>query len=127
MADSAGKMYALATVLSVLAIVAVILRFYARRMKQTALSWDNYAILPALVRHFRISHIYCHSGRADIQAFNHDWHRYLHVRRQVLRSLDRICCFSDEEPQGQRLVILDNIRKPEKAEAMGYRRFLIIA
>ena len=52
MAESAGTMYALATVLSVLAIVAVILRFYARRVKQTALSWDDYAILPALVRHF---------------------------------------------------------------------------
>ena len=52
MADSAGMMYALATVLSVLAIVAVILRFYARRVKHIALSWDDYAILPALVRHF---------------------------------------------------------------------------
>ena len=50
--ESAGKMYALAAVLSVLAIVAVILRFYARSVKQTALSWDDYAILPALVRHF---------------------------------------------------------------------------
>ena len=63
MADSAGMMYTLATVLSVLAIVAVILRFYARRMKQTALSWDDYAILPALVHHFWILHIYCHNGR----------------------------------------------------------------
>ena len=113
MTDSAGKMYALATVLSVLAIVAVILRFYARRVKQTALSWDDYAILPALVRHFRALHTYRHTGRADIQAVIHDWHRGMHVRRQVLRSLDRICCFSDEEPQGQRLVTLDNIRRSE--------------
>ena len=51
-------MYAIATVLSVLAIVAVILRFYARGMKQTALSWDDYAILPALVRRFpNVAHL----------------------------------------------------------------------
>ena len=49
MAESAGKMYVLATVLSILAIVAVMLRFYARRIRQTALSWDDYVILPALV------------------------------------------------------------------------------
>lgn len=49
MAESAGKMYALATVLSLLAIMATILRFYARRMKQASLSWDDYMILPALV------------------------------------------------------------------------------
>ena len=127
MADSAGIMYALATVLSVLAIVAVLLRFYARRMKQTALSWDDYAILPALVRHLQILHIYSHSGRADIQAAVHDWHRDMHGRRQVLRFLDRICCSSDEGPQGQRLVTLDNIRKSEKTNAMDYFRFLTIA
>lgn len=49
MAESAGKMYALATVLSLLAIVATGLRFYARRIKQASLSWDDYMILPALV------------------------------------------------------------------------------
>ncbi|CAF9940665.1 MAG: hypothetical protein ALECFALPRED_008785 [Alectoria fallacina] len=49
MAESAGKMYALATVLSLLAIMATILRFYARRMKQASLSWDDYMILPALL------------------------------------------------------------------------------
>ena len=49
MTESAGKMYALATVLSSLAFVATILRFYARRMKQASLSWDDYMILPALV------------------------------------------------------------------------------
>ncbi|KAF6225282.1 hypothetical protein HO133_010480 [Letharia lupina] len=48
MADSAGKMYALALVLSLLTIVVTALRFYARRMKQAALSWDDYMILPAL-------------------------------------------------------------------------------
>ncbi|KAF6230565.1 hypothetical protein HO173_011102 [Letharia columbiana] len=49
MADSAGKMYALALVLSLLTIVVTALRFYARRMKQAALSWDDYMILPALL------------------------------------------------------------------------------
>ena len=85
-------MYALATVLSLLAIVAVISRFYARQLKQTAPWWDDYAILPALVPHFQILHIYCHTGRrADIQAVIHDWDCDMHVRRQVLRSLDGIC------------------------------------
>ena len=49
MAESAGKMYALASVLSILATVAIMLRFYARRVKQTALLLDDYAILLALV------------------------------------------------------------------------------
>ena len=47
--ESAGKMYALAIVLGLLAIAATILRFYARRIKQASLSWDDYMILPALV------------------------------------------------------------------------------
>ncbi|CAD6592794.1 MAG: hypothetical protein ASARMPRED_006723 [Alectoria sarmentosa] len=55
MAESAGKMYALATVLSILAIVAILLRFYARRVKQTALSWDDYVLLIALVCQLQIS------------------------------------------------------------------------
>ena len=55
MADSAGKMYALASVLSILATVAIMLRLYARRIKQTALLWDDYAILLALVH----KHRYC--------------------------------------------------------------------
>ncbi len=57
MAESAGEMYALATVMTILAIVTTMMRFYARRIKQTALSWDDYAILPALVHHFQIIHI----------------------------------------------------------------------
>ena len=50
MTELVGKVYALATVLSLLAIVVTALRFYARRMKQATLSWDDYMILPALVR-----------------------------------------------------------------------------
>ena len=50
MEESPGKMYALATVLSILATVAVILRFYARRIKKVHLSWDDYLVVLALVR-----------------------------------------------------------------------------
>lgn len=50
MAESPGKMVALAIVLSILAVVAVVLRFYARRIKGTEFAWDDYLILPALVR-----------------------------------------------------------------------------
>ena len=50
MAESAGKMYALAVILSLLAMMATAMRFYARRIKQATLSWDDYMILPALVR-----------------------------------------------------------------------------
>ena len=50
MVESPGKMYALATVLSLLAILAVILRFYARSIKKACPSWDDYLIILALVR-----------------------------------------------------------------------------
>lgn len=49
MGESLGKMYALATVLSILAIVAVVLRFYARRIKEVRPSWDDCLIVLALV------------------------------------------------------------------------------
>ena len=48
--ETPGKMYALAAVLSVLAIVAVILRFYSRRLlKAGKIGLDDYMILLALV------------------------------------------------------------------------------
>ena len=50
MDESPGKMYALAVVLSSLAIVATGLRFYSRHIKKAGYSWDDYAVLPALVR-----------------------------------------------------------------------------
>lgn len=49
MVESPGKMYALAATLTLLAIVAVILRFWARRIKDIRLSWDDYLIALALV------------------------------------------------------------------------------
>ena len=78
--ESAGKMYALAIVLGLLATVATALRFYARRMKQASLSWDDYMVLPALVR--------CALMKAPRQVLRatkltspsafHTWHSRLH-------------------------------------------------
>ena len=49
MGETPGKMYALATALTLLAIVAVLLRLYARKIKKTVLTWDDYLIIFALV------------------------------------------------------------------------------
>lgn len=49
MGETPGKMYALATVLSILAIVAVTLRFYSRRIKKVSPSWDDFSVVLALV------------------------------------------------------------------------------
>ncbi|KAI4252134.1 MAG: hypothetical protein LQ352_004456 [Teloschistes flavicans] len=48
MSESPIKMYALAAVLSLLAIVATVLRFYARHIKKAGYSWDDMVLLPAL-------------------------------------------------------------------------------
>ena len=50
--ETPGKMYALAGLLSVLSVVAVILRFYSRRLLKAAkIEMDDHMILPALVCH----------------------------------------------------------------------------
>ena len=49
MKDSPGKMYALAVTMTSLAATAVGLRFYSRYVKKAGFSWDDWAILPALV------------------------------------------------------------------------------
>ena len=49
MAETPGKMYALATVLVLLATVAVMLRLYARRKTKQSILWDDYLVLLALV------------------------------------------------------------------------------
>ena len=54
MAETPGKMYALASVLTVLAILAVILRFYSRRIKKVGASWDDYLIVLGLVGFFPV-------------------------------------------------------------------------
>ncbi|KAI4091471.1 MAG: hypothetical protein L6R37_007734 [Teloschistes peruensis] len=49
MLETPGKMYALAAVLSFLAIAATVLRFYARYIKKAGYSWDDMVLLPALI------------------------------------------------------------------------------
>ncbi|CAL8576045.1 hypothetical protein XPA_001936 [Xanthoria parietina] len=49
MEESPGKIYALTVVLTSLATVAVGLRFYSRHIKKAGLSWDDWAVLPALL------------------------------------------------------------------------------
>ena len=50
MVESPGKMYALATVLPLLAIGATALRFRVRFITKQSFGWDDYLIIPALVR-----------------------------------------------------------------------------
>ncbi len=49
MAETPEKMYALATVLTLLAVIAVGLRFKARHLRKADLAWDDYSIALALV------------------------------------------------------------------------------
>ena len=49
MAETPGKMYALAIFLTLLAMVAIVLRFYTRHIKKAEYSYDDYMILPAMV------------------------------------------------------------------------------
>ncbi|KAL2058302.1 hypothetical protein ABVK25_001028 [Lepraria finkii] len=49
MSNLAGVMYALAVILTFLAVVAVLLRFYARRIKKATIACDDYLIFLALV------------------------------------------------------------------------------
>ncbi|KAK0515805.1 hypothetical protein JMJ35_001839 [Cladonia borealis] len=49
MGETPGKMYALAVVLTLLAIAAVLLRLYARRITKQRLEWDDYMVFPALL------------------------------------------------------------------------------
>ena len=53
--ETPGKMYALATVLTLLAFAAVALRLYARRIKKTRLSWDDWFIILAFTCTFVIA------------------------------------------------------------------------
>jgi len=56
MGESPAKMYMLATALTVLAILSVVLRFYARHIKKASLAWDDYLVLLAMVR---MSTLFC--------------------------------------------------------------------
>ena len=46
--ETPEKMYALATILMLLALAAVMLRLYARRIKKAKFAWDDYLIIIAL-------------------------------------------------------------------------------
>ena len=52
MGETPEKMYCLAAVLLSLAIAAVVLRVYARRITKISLGWDDYMIFLALVGDF---------------------------------------------------------------------------
>ena len=81
MDESPGKMYALATVLTTLAIVAVILRFYARRIKKVRPSWDDYSIVLALVK-FPLGILLSRPVDSLVLLIDlHYRHRSVHVRR----------------------------------------------
>ncbi|KAL8657519.1 MAG: hypothetical protein Q9226_001833 [Calogaya cf. arnoldii] len=54
MEESPGKMYALAVVMTLLATVATALRFYSRHIKKAGFSWDDWTVLPALVRQLSV-------------------------------------------------------------------------
>ena len=81
MGESPGKMYALASVLTILAIVAVMLRFYSRRIKKIYLSWDDHFIVLASVGFCAVTLLY--KAVTYKSTFSKDlYHRYgnLHVR-----------------------------------------------
>ena len=49
MAQSPGQVVGATTFLLLLACVAIVLRFCARRLKKVGLGWDDYTILLAMV------------------------------------------------------------------------------
>ena len=60
MHETPGKMYALATVLTLLATLAVLLRFRARNVKSASIAWDDHLIVFALVDWVaRLTHLQC--------------------------------------------------------------------
>ena len=48
--SQAADVIVLMAVFSILPIVAVVLRFYARSLQPTKLAWDDWLIIPGLVR-----------------------------------------------------------------------------
>lgn len=43
------EIYLIASSMTILPLIAIALRFYARSLKKAGLSWDDYMILPAMV------------------------------------------------------------------------------
>ena len=83
MGESPGKMYALAVVLTLLAIAAVLLRLYARRITKQRLEWDDYMIFSALVGSIDHSQDLPALGPVKLKsaAAFHNRDSRLHVRR----------------------------------------------
>ena len=82
MGESPGKMYALAVVLTLLAIAAVLLRLYARRITKQRLEWDDYMIFPALVGTIdQLDLPALAPVKLKSAAAVHNWDSRLHVRR----------------------------------------------
>lgn len=50
MVQSPGQVVGVTTFLAVLALLAIVLRFCARRLKKVGLGWDDYTIVAAMVR-----------------------------------------------------------------------------
>ncbi|KAL8832109.1 MAG: hypothetical protein Q9191_000466 [Dirinaria sp. TL-2023a] len=70
MAETPAAMYGIATSMTILALVAIALRFYARHIKKTGYSWDDWMILPAML--FTIATAICmFVGAADGQLAQH--------------------------------------------------------
>lgn len=49
MAQSPGQVVGVTTFLALLALIAISLRFCARRLKKVGLGWDDYTIVAAMV------------------------------------------------------------------------------
>ena len=83
MGESPGKMYALAVVLTLLAIAAVLLRLYARRITKQRLEWDDYMVFPALVGPIELAQDLPALAlwKLNSSAAFHHWDSRLHVRR----------------------------------------------
>ena len=50
MGQSPGQVVGVTTFLGILALLAIVLRYRARRLKKVGLGWDDYTIVAAMVR-----------------------------------------------------------------------------
>ena len=85
MGETPGKMYALAIVLTLLAVLAVLLRLHARKLKNAILAWDDYFIFGALVGHApRFKKVLSRDECVDkVDTAIHDWYRIVYAHWSV--------------------------------------------
>ena len=81
MGDSPGEMYALSVLLTLLALLAVLLRLHARRIKRVEFAWDDYLIVLALVSCLPRFHIFGLRSRLTSASGIHDCDWRLHGDR----------------------------------------------